>query len=198
MLTIDHRWTTTRTRSTCREISPLSIFPTGNFSTEGSILTSGGDHQRQPICTKCEEPFRPFSVEVAVSFDSWLLLSKIGWSCEDTQENIWKMVIGSLLLVQERFPHYQGNFPYKLKMIPQANRQSWLPRESGEFVGELLPGLCNSQKTRLRGLGDLGVINSCFVVAKLYLCVQGTSWMHLEHDYPMKHENTKSWRLHWG
>ena len=72
-ITINHRWTTTRTRSTCREISPLSIFPTGNFSTEGSILTSGGDHQRQPFRTKCEEPFRPFSVEVAVSFDSWLL-----------------------------------------------------------------------------------------------------------------------------
>ena len=70
MITINHRWTTTRTRSTCREISPLSIFPTGNFSTEGSILTSGGHHQRQQFRTKCEEPFRPFSVEVAVSSDS--------------------------------------------------------------------------------------------------------------------------------
>ena len=60
-----------------RDLPPLYL-PNGELQYGGQYPDIRWTSLTQPFCTKCEEPFRPFSVEVAVSFDSWLLLSKIG------------------------------------------------------------------------------------------------------------------------
>ena len=60
-----------------RDLPPLYL-PNGELQYGAQYPDIRWTSLTQPFCTKCEEPFRPFSVEVAVSFDSWLLLSKIG------------------------------------------------------------------------------------------------------------------------